>query len=42
MDIDGRPEAVQVGLEETEIVFVRDGDALSLMLMEPLLETLVL
>ena len=42
VDIDARPEAVSLGLEETEMVFVRDGVALSLMPMEPLLETLEL
>ena len=42
MDIDARPVAAFVGLEETKMVSVRDGVALSLMLMEPLLETLVL
>ncbi len=40
VDIEARPEAVLVGLEETEMVFMRDGE-LSLMLMDPLLETLV-
>ena len=42
VDIDARPEAVLVGLVETEMMFVRDGEPLSLMLMDLLLETLEL
>jgi hypothetical protein len=42
VDIEARPVAVLVGLVETEMVFVRDGEPLSLIVMDALLETLEL